>query len=247
MTDIFDKYSLYYDLLYKDKNYAEEVDYVVNLIGEHRSLPKAILELGCGTGKHAYFLKQKGIDVEGIDISESMLNQAKKMGMNCQLGDARSYRSGKKFDAVISLFHVASYQTSNVDLYDYFNSAAVHLNKSGVFVFDCWYGPCVVSLKPEYREKYMENDAILVKRKSFPHIFPNDNSVEVEYSIEILDKKLNITSVIQEKHRMRYLFKPEVEFFLKQVGLKLVKHEEWMTKKELGFDTWCSVFVGKKV
>ena len=42
----FNKYSKYYDLLYDDKNYDLESEYVYNHI-KKKSSPKSILELGC--------------------------------------------------------------------------------------------------------------------------------------------------------------------------------------------------------
>jgi len=34
MTSVFDKYSAYYDLLYKDKNYKEETQYIYELLNK---------------------------------------------------------------------------------------------------------------------------------------------------------------------------------------------------------------------
>ena len=55
-------------------------------------------------------------------------------------GDLRTVRLGERADAVISLFHVMSYQTSNADLTAAFATAREHLAEGGVFIFDCWYG-----------------------------------------------------------------------------------------------------------
>ncbi|MBL7937685.1 MAG: class I SAM-dependent methyltransferase, partial [Bacteroidia bacterium] len=63
---VFETYSQYYDLLYKDKNYISETDYIVSLIETFNLSTKNILELGCGTGIHASLLAEKGYYVEGI-------------------------------------------------------------------------------------------------------------------------------------------------------------------------------------
>ena len=59
----------------------------------------------------------------------------------------------QKFDAVISLFHVMSYQTTNEELSAAFKTASKHLAKGGIFIFDFWYGPTVHNEKPSIRIK----------------------------------------------------------------------------------------------
>ena len=71
-------YSQYYDLLYSDKDYIREVDYIIKLIKENIDHSKTLLDMGCGTGKHAELLSNKDFIVHGIDISEDMLKIAKK-------------------------------------------------------------------------------------------------------------------------------------------------------------------------
>lgn len=44
---------------------------------------KRVLDLGCGTGRHTYFLADKGFDVHACDISEAGVNITKKL-----IGDA---------------------------------------------------------------------------------------------------------------------------------------------------------------
>src|SRR5574344_624121 len=112
----FENYSKYYDLLYQDKDYSAESNYIDGLIKKYNLNAKTLFELGCGTGKHAKLLAQKGYKTFGIDLSESMLKQAKTLGVDCEFGDVRNFRCDKKFDAVLSLFHVVSYQTSDEDV-----------------------------------------------------------------------------------------------------------------------------------
>ena len=55
----FEKYSYYYDLLYKDKNYEAEADYVKTKLLQQKQNIKTILEFGSGTGRHAKLLAKK--------------------------------------------------------------------------------------------------------------------------------------------------------------------------------------------
>lgn len=255
LMTVFGNYAKYYDLLYKDKDYAKEVNYLSDLLLRFRPSAKSILELGCGTGKHAQLLAENGFSVSGVDMSLEMLAKAElrladlpddiAAKLNFSQGDVRTFRNDKKFNAVISLFHVASYQSTNKDLTDYFTTARAHLDQGGIFIFDCWYGPAVLTERPESRIKHLENEDIIVERKAEPVLFPNENRVDVNYDIIITDKKTNSSENIKETHPMRYLFKPEIEFFMEQTGFELISCEEWLTGTAPGFDTWGVCCVGR--
>src|SRR5450432_1981030 len=74
---VFGAYSRYYDLLYRDKDYAAEASYVRSLIGQHCPAATSILDLGCGTGRHALLLAEHGYRVTGVDGSPDMLIAAR--------------------------------------------------------------------------------------------------------------------------------------------------------------------------
>lgn len=59
----------------------------------------------------------------------------------------------------------------------------------------------------------------------------------------IKDKKTERVSEINGTHSMRYLFKPEVEHFLKLSGLKEKYCAEWMTNKLPSIDAWSIYFI----
>lgn len=76
MSQVFDTYAHYYDLLYRDKDYAGESEYVAAHIRKQAPQAKRILELGCGTGAHAEHLARMGYTVHGVDLSKAMLARA---------------------------------------------------------------------------------------------------------------------------------------------------------------------------
>lgn len=248
---VFKDYSKYYNLLYKDKDYTAEADYVLSLIKKYSKNSNSILNLGCGTGNHDFIFADKGYAVTGIDLSKDMVDIAngKKTDQNNPefvQGDIRSASLNKKFDVVISLFHVMSYQTSNEDMHDALQTAYNHLEKDGLFIFDCWYGPGVLTDRPTVRNKKFEDDNYLVTRLSTPHMFANDNCVDVEFNVNITDKKTNEAYDIHEIHKMRYLFLPEIKFFVEAAGFELLLSEEWMSSKELTYDSWNATLVCRK-
>src|SRR5258706_11290956 len=141
MKPVFDAYARYYDLLYHDKDYAAEAAYVASNIRKLFPQATRILELGCGTGAHAEQLARLGFSVHGIDLSEIMLARAevRKAALPANLaerlsfrhGDVRTVRTGEYYDAVISLFHVLSYQSTKADQDAMFETAFTHLYKGG--------------------------------------------------------------------------------------------------------------------
>lgn len=248
--NVFGDYSKYYNLLYKNKDYSKETEYIINFIKEFRPDAKTILDLGCGTGKHDEFLLKKGYCICGVDISEKMLNEAKKLSHGEDLyflqGDIRNLDLGKTFDVVVSLFHVISYQVSNDDLKNTFETAYSHLKNGGIFIFDCWYGPAVLTDRPITRVKRLEDEEIKILRIAEPVMYPNKNLVDVNYEIIIENKQTRQYKILNETHTMRYLFKPEIEIYMENANLKLIKCEEWLTGREAGFDTWGVTFIGQK-
>ena len=73
----FELYSKYYDLLYKDKNYEVESNYVYESLKDNTKKLETILELGCGSGNHANFLIKKNLTITGLDRSKEMILEAK--------------------------------------------------------------------------------------------------------------------------------------------------------------------------
>lgn len=255
-TGVFNEYAHYYNLLYKDKNYAAEAEYVSNLIRKFHLEAKTILELGSGTGIHAGLLAKKDFQVHGIERSQEMLARALALtkktrpehgSLNFSLGDIRDIRLQKKFDVVISLFHVISYQTSNDDVTAAFATARHHLKPGGIFIFDVWYGPAVLTQRPDVRIKRMADEKIEVTRLAEPVLHPNENLVDVNYHVFIRHGETGTVSELKETHIMRYFFQPEIEFWANTAGFTIQNAEEWQTANPIDKDTWSACFCLKAI
>ncbi len=247
---VFGAYSRYYNLLYRDKDYVGEAAYVRDLIQQHHPRARSLLDLGCGTGRHDLLLAEHGYSVTGVDLSDEMLEVARQQAQAARgalptflPGDVRSVRLGKTFDVVVSLFHVMSYQTSNSDLLAAFSTARDHLEPGGLFVFDCWYGPAVLSERPSVRIKRLEDEQILVTRLAEPVMHENENTVDVNYQIFIQQKSDHALTELRETHRMRYLFQPEVAAMLESCGLELRAAHEFQTQRPHGAHSWSVTFI----
>ncbi len=252
---VFGGYSRYYDLLYRGKDYGAEARYVSDLLRANAPAAESLLEIGCGTGAHAAELAALGYRVTGVDLSEGMLGAAddrrgslpaKLSGrLSFSQGDARTVRLEQKFDAVISLFHVMSYQTTNADLAAAFATVREHLLPGGVFVFDCWYGPAVLAQGPALAVKRLADESTEITRVAEPVMHGMENVVDVNYTVLVTDRATRTTETLTETHRMRYLFVPEVELALSAAGMSLVTVHEWMRDTVPGPDSWAACFVGR--
>ena len=141
MPEIIEKRRMYEDLAWAwpiispPDDYVEESDFFARLINEQAQIPvKHILNLGCGGGHNDATLK-KHFEVTGIDISQDMLNMAKRLNSDVEYvcGDMRAVRIGRQFDAV-TVFDAISYMRNEESLRAAFNTAFQHLKPGGVFV-----------------------------------------------------------------------------------------------------------------
>lgn len=251
---VFDHYAHYYDLLYKDKDYATECQYVTSQIRQYSPQAKNILEMGCGTGRHAVELAQQGFHVEGFDLSATMLEKAQeRRNQQPQLirdrlhfteGNALHYRSSQRHDVVLALFHVLSYQTTNEEVELLFDAASANLKDGGIFLCDYWYGPAVYHQQPTVRVKRLEDDRARITRIAEPEIDIHANVVAVKYDIQTIDKSTSRADTINEVHRMRYFFQPEIRYLARSKGFEVLAEKAWLTDTLPTRDVWgaCTLF-----
>lgn len=249
----FVKYAEYYDLFYQDKGYKKETGYVDSLIrrycGKHN---KTLLDVGCGTGGHAIWFVKKGYKVFGIDRSREMIALAKgKFSQDNRaefsIQDACSFSSRRKFDIAVSLFHVMSYLTANEVFVESLVNIHNHLKKGGLFIFDFWHGPAVLTQRPEKRMKRASDEFTAIKRCASPKINLNQNTVDIDYTNTVTSKNNGLTKVIRERHTMRYFFLPELYLMLGIAGFKVVKILKWMSFKEgVSEGSWSGVVIARK-
>ena len=253
--DIFGSYASCYDLLYQDKDYVGEADYIARSVRESAPTARKILEFGSGTGRHGRLLAEQGFDVYGIEGSEEMVARAAAAGASqsfrdgsfeCVHGDIRAAEIDSTFDAVLAMFHVVSYQTTNEDLLQTFRNAGRHLNDEGVFLFDVWHGPAVLTERPSVRVKRVEDNIQLLTRIAEPELDSNTGTVVVRYTMHLQSKEDARFTSFTEEHHMRYLFPAEIDLLAKQAGFVVERTEEFMTGAEPTDKTWGVFYVLRK-
>jgi hypothetical protein len=156
----------------------------------------------------------------GVDRSSNMLKRAQEQKAQLpshlrdrlafEHDDIRRFRLAHRFDCVLSLFHVVTYQNSNEDVLATFITAKTHIRRDSVFVFDCWYGPGVLIDPLVARVKRLQQGAHQLLRTAEPTMYINANLVDVQYRFLVERGPLEQSSEFHETHTMRYFFGPEL-------------------------------------
>lgn len=247
--EVFEDYAYYYNTFYENKDYKSEAMQIKSLLNNYGMVGSRLFNMGCGTGKHDIELTQMGYQCSGIDRSSLMIDIARRntkgMGIDFTVADVRDYRTNQKYDAVVSLFHVMSYQNSNTDILDAFVTARDILDVGGLFLFDVWYGPGVLSDKPCVRVKEVEDEENRLIRIARPIMHNKENLVDVCYEVLIINKVSNVVKTINEVHHMRYFFRPELELLLNSASFDLIDNLDCQRLSETDYDSWTSYFIAR--
>jgi SAM-dependent methyltransferase len=161
--------------------------------------------------------------VTGIDASPAMIRSAKHRvasilphlasRLDFRVDDIRSSRvecdaetearTSTAFDVVVSLFHVMSFLTTDMDLQRGLRTAREHLRAGGIFMFDAWYGPGVLKDPPALRVKRVEDEELAVTRLSEPRWIPRENVVHADFTFFVREKATGSVEEIKETCSMR--------------------------------------------
>lgn len=228
-------YARAYDAFYHTKDYAAEARFVCDRLAALTGHgPLRILDIGCGTGLHDTLLVESGHDVTGADMSGDMLARAdqRRDGLPATLrdklrftqGDARTLRTGRTYDAVISLFHVMSYMAGDGDFEAALRTARAHLEPGGAFLFDFWYGPAVLADPPRPRERSVSEGGVHIRRLTTPHWDKDRDCVRIVFDVEETGGPKS-----REEHVMRYFFEPGLRQALTAAGFETIEAGEWLT------------------
>jgi SAM-dependent methyltransferase len=135
----------YYDALYRalGKDYGDEAARIKQIVSDRcRSGGNALLDVGCGTGRHIEVLSDQ-FECEGLDVDRTMLDLARERnpGSAFHLGDMIGFNLGKRFDVIICLFGSIGYAPNVQRLNQTIQTFSRHLKPGGVVVVEPWVKP----------------------------------------------------------------------------------------------------------
>lgn len=134
---LYNELASWFPLLTPAEQYAEEADTYRRTIERlfDQGRPETLLELGCGGGHNAFYLKER-FRMTLTDISSAMLGLSRRLNPECEHlpGDMRTLRLERVFDAVL-IHDAISYMTTRADLAAALQTAFVHCAPGGVALF----------------------------------------------------------------------------------------------------------------
>lgn len=160
MEDSYSILARHYDSLMADTDYVSYADFYEKIIEKYASsLPKRLIDLGCGTGSISVLLAEKGYEVTGVDLSCEMLSAALKKASDKHIRmllleqDMAKLDCGENYGAAICSFDGINYLTKREELSSCFERVSLSLCEGGVFIFD-------VSSKYKYENVIADNTFI---------------------------------------------------------------------------------------
>ncbi|RTE11054.1 methyltransferase domain-containing protein [Paenibacillus whitsoniae] len=116
-----------------------------------------VLDLCCGMGRHSMALEELGYQVTGVDLSETLLNEARKMDTSSRIqwvrGDMRRIPDIGTYDAVVNLFTSFGYFEDDEENLLVIKEISHHLKPKGKFIIDFLNADYVTNNLVSYSER----------------------------------------------------------------------------------------------
>ena len=234
----YNKIASIYDVLHGNKNYESEVDYIIDIATKNFGIKnKEVLDVGCGTGKHLEIFSNKGYKICGVDISEEMIEEAKKrLGKDANLIYGNVDEVKERYSLVISMFNVINHILDDYEnLEKFFCSVSNKLKKGGIFIFDCFNKSAYVKESPKSLIKELNSGAVLT-------VTPM-----VNYDESTLDLRCNYDNNFNYEIKHKIWHTNTIIVAMLKSGLSpqgIFKHFDM---KEANNDDYKMIFVCKKV
>lgn len=131
--------SAFYDLVHGEFASSETLAFYEDKIKSHGS---PVLELACGTGAYLIPLREKGYEIDGLDISNEMLDRAKEKArqrnveIDVRNGDIRDFQVNKKFNLILLLGNSLQHLLTRKEVENCFAAVKRHLMPGGKFIVE---------------------------------------------------------------------------------------------------------------
>ena len=217
------------DLIYDAGIYDGMNTHLGDLEFYKKWMPKnsSILELCCGTGRLTLPIAQEGYTITGVDFTLSMLEEARSKAANVGLeipfveADMRTLDLPETFDLIFIPFNSIHHLYTNEDLFQTLKRVKKHMEKDGLFLFDCFNPDIQFVVEAEKEQKhiaeYTTNDGreVVIKQTMGYESATQINRIEWHYFIDgVFDSIQNLD--------MRLFYPQELDSYLRQNGFTII-------------------------
>ena len=217
----------HYDVVYADKPYEAEARFVHDRLTAAGARPGTLLDVACGTGRHALHLRDLGWDVAGVDVNEALVAGARE-----RAGDAASFHvgdmreldvPGRPFDAVTCLFDAVGYVLTNQGVRAALGSMATHVAEGGLVAVEFLHAPAMLRGARELgvRQWPLDGGGELL-RISRTRLDEVQGTMHVAYDVVELGAGGSFRRS-QEEQSNRFFSVPEMAALLEGAGLSPVE------------------------
>ncbi len=238
----YKEFAKVYDSFMDNVPYDKWFDIILNTFRESNVKDGArVLDAGCGTGKMSSRLAGEGYSVIGIDISDEMLDEARRRtkgsGPNSsgtsairvaarsrieyREADIRCFMLNEKCDAAISICDTMNYMLDEDDMRSALKSLYNALNAGGVLIFDLkseeFYeslGEATFTDENEYGTYIWDN------------IYEKDERNNYYYLTFFIDNGKGLFRKYTEEQVQHVFYPDEIKAFLKDAGFRDVRLTE---------------------
>lgn len=247
-------YAAAYDVLYREKDYAAECDVLERVLSEYGApSPARILDLGCGTGRHAVELARRGHQVVGIDRSGEMIRRARSAAESAGVGGCVRFLEGdvaephgvEPCDAASMMFNVIGYLVHPEEARAALRHAGESLREHGLLVFDFWYRDAVLRHPPERRWALVEGEGERLLRLADPRSGREEGVLSITYTLLRLSDDRVLDEAV-ERHDVRFHSGREVEGMLESAGFELLHIGGFPDVRDPpGIDSWSATAIAR--
>lgn len=188
---------------------------------------REILDVACGTGRHAIPLSKKGYTVTGGDRSQAMLAvlEEKVRRANIEIPvikcDMKDIEFREEFDAIICMYTSFNYLLTDQDIEKALVAFYRALRPGGIVILDLMNPIFYIGKFREITVEHHQEDQLCIQR-TFKHTLDEVRSLWYQDEFVVADDG-NSVSTCREIHTMRMLTYPEISHFIRDAQFVDIK------------------------
>lgn len=247
MSTSYTVFSEFYDDLTSNVHYKNRADYIEQLFRHYSHEPGITLDLACGTGSLTVELKNRGIDIYGVDASSDMLMVAQEKAYEQELSILFLCQKMQELDlfgtidtclcTLDSLNHIIKTE----ELQQAFDKVSLFMNKGGIFVFD---------VNTVYKHRCVLADNVFVYDKSSVFCVWQNTPLEdniTRIDLDFFERSGKLYNRRSESFCERAYTEQELEEMLTKSGFEVLDIFGEMTFEPPKDDSQRNVYIVKKI